>query len=290
MYRSQSFFISEQKTDGAFAPVLISAFKIFTDDSYYHKTDDEERALHPRQTFAFIRCTAGSGRLYTKRGEYALQENDYILLRFHDIIKYKATAQIWSYRWSNFTADSLAELKPDQLLTTPVTEQEEKSFDKLLLFGQNLYDRNYINYLFLDYYYNITAKEKTQAILSQEFCGNKQIDDMCALIAQKVFSRLTVEDVSAFFNISSRRLHQIFSKELDISPKQYILKKKMEEGYRLLVQTSMPINKISELLCFSSPYHFTNEFKKAFAQTPTQVRNMEDTIIAAQKEEPGRKC
>jgi len=49
----------------------------------------------------------------------------------------------------------------------------------------------------------------------------------------------------------------------------------MEEGYRLLVQTSMPINKISELLCFSSPYHFTNEFKKIFNQTPTQVRNIE---------------
>ncbi|UKI23330.1 MAG: AraC family transcriptional regulator [Anaerotruncus sp.] len=80
---------------------------------------------------------------------------------------------------------------------------------------------------------------------------------------KRFFSKITVDTVSAFFNISPRRLHQIFTNELGISPKQYILKKKMEEGYRLLVETSMPINKISETLCFSSPYHFTNEFKKS---------------------------
>ena len=50
----------------------------------------------------------------------------------------------------------------------------------------------------------------------------------------------------------------------------------MEEGYKLLVQTSAPINKIADMLCFSSPYHFSNEFKKIFNQTPTEVRNMEN--------------
>ena len=101
------------------------------------------------------------------------------------------------------------------------------------------------------------------------------VNNFCDINEQKLFTKITVDAVSAFFNITPRRLHQIFIKELNISPKKYITKKKMEEGYRLLVQTSMPINKISELLCFSSPYHFTNEFKKIFNQTPTQVRNIE---------------
>ena len=49
----------------------------------------------------------------------------------------------------------------------------------------------------------------------------------------------------------------------------------MEEGYKLLVQTSMPINKIAYMLCFSSPYHFTNEFRRVFGQSPSEVRKME---------------
>lgn len=49
----------------------------------------------------------------------------------------------------------------------------------------------------------------------------------------------------------------------------------MEEGYKLLVQTAAPVNKIAYMLCFSSPYHFTNEFKKTFGQSPTEVRKME---------------
>ncbi|WP_353885121.1 AraC family transcriptional regulator [uncultured Eubacterium sp.] len=89
------------------------------------------------------------------------------------------------------------------------------------------------------------------------------------------FTKLTVDDFAAFFDISPRRMHQIFQKELGISPQQYITKKKMEEGYRLLVQTAMPINKISEFLCFSSPYHFSNEFEILFHQTPAQVLKTE---------------
>lgn len=103
----------------------------------------------------------------------------------------------------------------------------------------------------------------------------RQIDDICSYVVQKVFSKLTVDELSAFFDISPRRLHQVFTEQLGISPKQFILKKKMEEGYRLLVQTSMPVNKIAELLCFSSAYHFSNEFRKTFGMTPTSVRNME---------------
>ena len=52
--------------------------------------DEEEHNLYPKGTVAFIRCTAGNGKIYTKHGEFELSENDYIFLNFHDIIKYKA--------------------------------------------------------------------------------------------------------------------------------------------------------------------------------------------------------
>ena len=117
---------------------------------------------------------------------------------------------------------------------------------------------------------NKKSIEKTASAKKIKFA-----DEICSFIEQKIYEKITVTDAALFFNISPRRLHQIFAKELGISPKQYIVKKKMEEGYRLLVQTTYPINKISEVLCFSSAYHFSNEFKKLFKQTPTQVRNME---------------
>ena len=276
MYHNKSFYLGLQNKNNLFLPSVISAFKILVDESYFHLTDDEERRMHPKTTVSFIRCVAGQGKIYTKNGEYELNENDYIFLNFHDIIKYKASDRIWGYRWTNFTYYGCKDFEIGKIQKNEVGEDEEKYFDKLIKVVQNDEIAGYVNFIFLAYYYNVCRKDEISEILKLDTAQHRQIDDICSFITQKIFTKITVDTVSAFFNISPRRLHQIFIKELDISPKQYIIKKKMEEGYRLLVQTSMPINKISELLCFSSPYHFTNEFKKIFNQTPTQVRNMEN--------------
>lgn len=98
MYHNKSFYLELQNKNNLFLPSVISAFKILVDESYFHLTDDEERRMHPKTTVSFIRCVAGQGKIYTKNGEYELNENDYIFLNFHDIIKYKASDRIWGYR------------------------------------------------------------------------------------------------------------------------------------------------------------------------------------------------
>lgn len=275
MYHNQSFFNNEQYKEKPFYPNVISAFKILTDEEYFHKPNDDEKSCYPKDTVCFIRCTAGSGKIYTKSKEITIDENEYIFIKFHDIEKYKSTAHIWSYRWVNFTLERSQREILKVRGNAPVTEDEENAFNKMLVFGNKNENINLTNYAFLDYYYRVCEKEKIETAEQTKPTQNRQVDDICAYINQMLFSKTTVDTVSAFFKITPRRLHQIFTCELGISPKQYILKKKMEEGYRLLVQTSMPINKIAEILCFSSPYHFTNEFKIIFSQTPSQVRNME---------------
>jgi len=281
MYQSDSFFIGAQNGKTLFFPAASSAFQIFTDSSYIHFCDDEEKNMHPKDTTAFIKCTSGCGKIYTKDGNFTLNENDFIFLHFHDILKYKAKAQIWAYRWVNFSPCGSPEFKYNAVVNQKANDYENAAFNRLLLAGQLCRSRNYINGLCCDYIYSVIAREETEKLIPNTEHQNRQIDDICNFISQKLYSKITVDTVAEFFGISPRRLHQIFTYELQISPKKYILKKKMEEGYRLLVQTSMPINKISELLCFSSPYHFTNEFKNIFLQTPTEVRTMEEGAAAA---------
>ncbi len=276
MYQSYSVYVGNAGKAEPFTPTVTSAYKILADKKYLHICTDDEKALRAPETTAFIRCTAGKGKIYLHNHTIILNENEYVFVKFYDIFKYNSLSNIWGYRWVNFLSENGSEFELNKIYSSKNSETEEACFDRFLSISNITENTNYINALFLNYFYTVCEANKIDIQKIKSDQGNRLIDDICAFILQKVYDKVTVNDVSLFFRITPRRLHQIFSKELKISPKQYIIKKKMEEGYRLLVQTSTPINRISELLCFSSSYHFSNEFKKTFKQTPTEVRNMEN--------------
>lgn len=276
MYQNESFYISDSNRCKPFSPIVISVYKILADENYHHRQEDDELINHPKNTIAFIRCIEGAGEIALKNKKVTIRANEYMFIRFHDIIEYKSISNIWGYRWVNFCTDCIENIfELNKIFALPFNEKEDQIFMNLLNYKPSEIKNNgYLCSLFTNYFYYVTLESK----LENNSAGNsskKLIDEICAFIHQKIYSKITVDDISKFFNLSSRRLHQIFTSELNISPKKYIVKKKMEEGYKLLVQTPAPINKIAYMLCFSSPYHFTNEFKKTFGQSPTEVRKME---------------
>lgn len=277
MYQSDSFYINGYNKYDIFQPMITSVFKILADDSYFHRCDDDEKQTHPQKTVAFIRCTDGSGKITTDNKNFIINKDDIIFLKFHSIRKYKSLSNVWGYRWVNFIADNTAAVfETEKIYNIPFSEKEDKCFSRLLTGGQaEIKNTGYINSLFLNYFYSVMLESQLEQYDIPNDMNTRIIGEICSYIQQKVYSKITINEIADFFKLSPRRLHQIFTKELTISPKQYILKKKMEEGYRLLVQTSAPINKIAYMLCFSSPYHFSNEFKKIFGQTPSEVRKME---------------
>jgi AraC family transcriptional regulator len=69
-----------------------------------------------------------------------------------------------------------------------------------------------------------------------------------------------------------KQLRNIFKQSMGISPKQYILQLKIDKSCELLEASSLSISQISETFSFSSPYHYTNTFKKMKGVSPTVYR------------------
>ena len=73
-------------------------------------------------------------------------------------------------------------------------------------------------------------------------------------------------------NISEVYLRKLFSEQLGLTPKQYIIGKRMQKAMGFLCETNLSVSEISLRCGFASVYHFCREFKLRTNKTPTQYR------------------
>ncbi len=89
-------------------------------------------------------------------------------------------------------------------------------------------------------------------------------------IAANVREPLLVSQVSHACGVSESYLYKIFTSGLGQSPKEYILRCKMEYAAMLLKERNMTITQISREVGFSNPNHFSNTFCQLMGMRPSQ--------------------
>lgn len=83
-------------------------------------------------------------------------------------------------------------------------------------------------------------------------------------------SSLSNETLALEIGISEVYLRKLFTRHLNITPKQYILNARLRKAKRLLVDTSLTVTEIAENCGFSSLYHFCRAFKAKTGTTPSE--------------------
>ena len=152
----------------------------------------------------------------------------------------------------------------------PFEEKERLLFEELLQVGRSYPEELwYINGIFIHYFYYLRFKDHPaeknarQPILMEE---------ICSYIEQKIYAKLSVQEVADFFQISTRRLHQIFQQSCGMSPKQYISSRKIEKAKQILCTIPISVTDLSALLGYDSAYHFSASFKKLVGCPPSVFR------------------
>ena len=81
---------------------------------------------------------------------------------------------------------------------------------------------------------------------------------------------ITLDSLAALTHMNKYYLAHTFTKYVGLSPINYLLQKRIQEGKSLLESTSYSIAQISDLLGFSSQSLFSQAFRKATGMTPMQ--------------------
>lgn len=116
------------------------------------------------------------------------------------------------------------------------------------------------------------AEEKAQPMVPQE-------NAVVALAKQYIDDNIerapTVSEVSAYCQLSTKQLTRLFTAFAEISPGEYILKKRVTRIEQLLAEDTLPLKAISERMGFSSEYYFNAFFKTHAGMPPGEYRKMQ---------------
>lgn len=93
-------------------------------------------------------------------------------------------------------------------------------------------------------------------------------------IEQYYFTDLTLDTLAEFAHVSPQHLCRLFKKHMNMRPTHYINLTRIKVAKWRLHNTDMTITEIAEEVGFSTPYYFTNTFKKYEHMSPSTYRKM----------------
>jgi transcriptional regulator GlxA family with amidase domain len=83
---------------------------------------------------------------------------------------------------------------------------------------------------------------------------------------------LSVDDLAGHARMSRRHFARRFTEVTGTTPARWVLVRRLDEGRRLLEQTSWPVDRIATACGFSSTVTFRQNFVATYATTPTSYR------------------
>jgi len=92
------------------------------------------------------------------------------------------------------------------------------------------------------------------------------------IVNEYLLQPLTINDYANLSNRSLTSFKRDFKKIFNTTPRQWINRKRLEQAYLLLNNTSYRINEISDSCGFENPSYFIKLFKEHYGYTPQALR------------------
>ncbi|MBE7083884.1 MAG: AraC family transcriptional regulator [Clostridiales bacterium] len=153
-----------------------------------------------------------------------------------------------------FSADNTIKNLIENMLTEMV--EQKSGFEDII-------DKQF-ELLFL--YLNRPLKEVTNKSFDKIFSN---LDNY---IEENLSSPITLESLAKTYNYSASHFRHIFTKHLKLSPKQFIIQKRMNKAQTLLEKTQKSITEIALECGFYDTAQFSKLFKKRFNVSPSEYK------------------
>lgn len=100
----------------------------------------------------------------------------------------------------------------------------------------------------------------------------QKIEILCADIARAPERRWVVRELARECGVSTDHFTRLFKQVRGVTPREFILRQRVDAAKRLLLASSHSVRRIAELTGFSDIYHFSRQFKAHAGRSPMRFR------------------
>ncbi|MGC9934553.1 helix-turn-helix transcriptional regulator [Priestia aryabhattai] len=229
-----------------------------------------ERTFH--DYYLLLKVTNGQLRLEFNQQIFTINANELLLFDCRIPHKYYATAPL-SFEFIHFKGNASKELYEAIIElhgpVIPVINEIEviKAVDVIF----HMLEHNKVSDFKVSYEIHkiVSLLLETKNIFSPE----PNLNDVIAFIDQNSEKPLSINDLANIASLSVYHFSRKFKKLTGLSPHEYLILKRLTNAKFLLKNTTFSINKISDMIGFSSPSHFIATFKKHMNMTPKEFKD-----------------
>lgn len=221
--------------------------------------------------FILLYCTEGKVTLKINKNKYIINPNDFYIVP-------PSTNLIITTSENCKTA--ILEFKYDHVLGN-INEGHFFDDDKTVLrfmeklyFLQTTYSK-FKSQLLISYQNILIIQILSKTNVVNEVNNNdfiKQINEIISYINENYNKNINIQELFRNYSYSYTHLRRVFKKQTGYSPLKYLNEKRLSESKKLLRDTNLPINVISEKIGFTGSSFFTSFFHKETGMTPKEYR------------------
>lgn len=113
----------------------------------------------------------------------------------------------------------------------------------------------------------------SESIIDQELIRYRNkpwVEKIESYIEKHLHEKITTEDLAKEIGRSASFVAHHFATEFGQTPRQYILKRRMEEA-KLMLENGMSVQATAERLGFYDAFHFSKTFKRFWKKSPSRI-------------------
>lgn len=231
-----------------------------------------------RNHYLFVLVNKGNAVMYGKK-EITFGEHDLLVMHPGEKIHYKALTG-WSISWLGLYGDDvckyidLLDISPDNpIIRISLYNELRTVMDKIYDISDDTSFSAKLSVTGLIYeFFSILMKS------TSENSRTEIINAALKIIDYNFCEKITVEQIAEHLSVDISHFSRKFTGKTGISPKKYILDKRINREKELLLTTAASVLEISNSVGYDDQFYFSRIFKKHTGFTPTEYRKMAGNI------------